>query len=356
MIFAKTPLAVVAAVAAFAAPCAAQTVAPFYAGTYTFSDLGSITDVPPSYGGLTLKYDNPFVLLIGGGANGSLGAIYAVQLTRDSANHITGFAGPATLFAEAAYNDGGVAYGPGNVLFLARWPVNQLGQTKPGSVLTDRIIDMAPFGVESSVSSINFVPQGFPGAGRMKLTTYSGGQWSDVTIAPDGAGTFDVTAVTEVPASRLPGAPEGFAFVPLGSPLFVNPSMVVSEYGAGTVAAYELDASGNPVIGTRRDFITGLSGVEGAFIDPFTGDFLFSTFGGGNRVIVVRGFFPPPQCYANCDGTLVAPYLNVNDFICFQTKFSQGDPYANCDGSTVPPVLNVNDFICFINAYAQGCF
>ena len=38
-----------------------------------------------------------------------------------------------------------------------------------------------------------------------------------------------------------------------------------------------------------ENFITGLSGAEGAFIDPLTGDFLFSTFG-GNRVILVTGF------------------------------------------------------------------
>ena len=29
--------------------------------------------------------------------------------------------------------------------------------------------------------------------------------------------------------------------------------------------------------------------------------------------------------------------------------------YANCDGSTIAPVLNVNDFQCFLNAYAAGC-
>jgi hypothetical protein len=60
-------------------------------------------------------------------------------------------------------------------------------------------------------------------------------------------------------------------------------------------------------------------------------------------------------CYANCDGSTVAPILNVSDFICFQTKYAAGDAYANCDGSTVPPVLNVSDFICFQTKYAQGC-
>lgn len=66
-----------------------------------------------------------------------------------------------------------------------------------------------------------------------------------------------------------------------------------AEFSAGNVATYELDAMGNPIVGTRRDFITGLSGAEGAFIDPVTGDFVFSTFGGGNEVLVVQEFAVP---------------------------------------------------------------
>jgi hypothetical protein len=62
-----------------------------------------------------------------------------------------------------------------------------------------------------------------------------------------------------------------------------------------------------------------------------------------------------PPCYANCDGSTSQPILNVNDFICFQTKYAAADPAANCDGSTAEPTLNVNDFICFQSAYAAGC-
>jgi hypothetical protein len=60
-------------------------------------------------------------------------------------------------------------------------------------------------------------------------------------------------------------------------------------------------------------------------------------------------------CYANCDGSTASPVLNVNDFICFQTKFAANDPYANCDGSTLAPILNVNDFVCFQQRFAGGC-
>lgn len=62
-----------------------------------------------------------------------------------------------------------------------------------------------------------------------------------------------------------------------------------------------------------------------------------------------------PPCFANCDGSSVAPVLNVNDFVCFQARYAAGDPGANCDGSTVQPILNVYDFICFQNRYAIGC-
>ena len=58
--------------------------------------------------------------------------------------------------------------------------------------------------------------------------------------------------------------------------------------------------------------------------------------------------------FAQQSGT-ASPVLNVNDFICFQTKYAAGDSYANCDGSTTPPILNVNDFICFQTSFAAGC-
>jgi len=31
-----------------------------------------------------------------------------------------------------------------------------------------------------------------------------------------------------------------------------------------------------------------------------------------------------PSCYANCDQSTAVPFLNVNDFICFQSAFAAG--------------------------------
>jgi hypothetical protein len=69
-------------------------------------------------------------------------------------------------------------------------------------------------------------------------------------------------------------------------------------------------------------------------------------------------------CYANCDMSTSAPLLNVDDFICFVSAFSEAQAlpysgqvghYANCDASTVVPVLNVLDYLCFIEQFAAGC-
>ena len=269
-------------------------LSPPFGGSYSISDLGAPAGVPTRFGGLTLKAGTTDKLLLGGAANGSDGALYEVTLARDPQGHISGFVGTATRAADAAYNDGGVIYGPGNVLFLARWPNNELGQTKPGSAITDKIIPLTPLGIESSLASLLFVPPGLPGAGRLKLASYGGGAWYDATVTPDGSGTYDLVGPKEVTTSRLSGGPEGFVYVARGSAQFPKPSLIVSEYGADQVATYAVDSDGDPIVSSRRTMITGLDGAEGAFIDPVTGDYLFSTFGSTNRVIVVKGFSKPP--------------------------------------------------------------
>lgn len=281
----------------------AQTLGPDFSADYSAFSLGSVPGLPTSYGGLTFLDNN--TLLIGGGANTAGGRLYTVSVTRDLSGSINGFGSSAQLYGGAsstigAYNDGGVAFGPNGVLFTARWPVNGLGQTLPGSTGEDKIIDLAPLGVATSLSAINFVPAGFGGAGLIKLVSYGGGQWYSASLTPDGSGTFDLTGLAQVDldagapgVQSLPGGPEGFVYIPAGNAGFGVNSMLVSDYSAGSVSAYEVDSLGNPVLATRRNFLSGLFGAEGAAIDPVTGDFFFSTFGGSNQVVRVSGFTAP---------------------------------------------------------------
>jgi hypothetical protein len=277
------------------ANCAALgvTVAAPFAGTYTCHDLGPVPGVPPQkYGGLTLTTDDCSTkLLIGGAANFPEGKIYAVTVVRDAAGHISGFQGTASVFADAPWNDGGLTYGPEGVLFATRWPRNELQQTRPGSAAADKVTDLTALGVQHASASLNFVPRGLPGAGALKLVSWSGGQWYTLGLRADGAGMFEVTGATAGPP--LPGGPEGFVYVARGSPLFTADSMLVSEWSANQIAVYEIDGKGDPRLPTRRNLLTGLHGAEGAYRDPATGDFFFSTWGQeADRVIVVRGFAP----------------------------------------------------------------
>ncbi len=280
---------------------AAIIVDPIFASDYTITDLGSIAGLPTNYGGLVFKAGDPNTLLIGGAANQNVGRIYEVPVIRDGLGNITGFGAPVVFGSVGEFNDGGIAYGPGGVLFTAQWPINMLGQTKPGSTDEDKIINLTSIGTPTtiggvSISALNFVPAGFAGAGQFKIVTYASGNWYDVVLTPDGSGTYDIVSATlEV---TLPGGPEGFVFIDdAGNPGFSVDSLLMSDYASGRISAYELDANGDPILATRRDFITGLTGAEGAVIDPVTGDFLFSTFGGGSRIIRVDGFSAPaPAC------------------------------------------------------------
>ncbi|MBI2571342.1 MAG: hypothetical protein HYV63_30415 [Candidatus Schekmanbacteria bacterium] len=288
----------------FHAPAApALTIDPYYANYYSVTSIGSVPGLPTQYGGLTFLDEN--TILIGGHANSSSGRLYTIAVVRGTDSHITGFSGTALQYGGAAsgigdYNDGGVAFGPGGVLFLGRWPKNEIGQVKPGTTDDEDQLAAGPEGAASSVSSVNFVPSGFGGAGRVKVMCWEAGQWYAATFSPDGSGTFNIGPYTMVDLDptvagnqAVSGGPEGFVYIRAGNALFAVNSMLISEYTAGAVGAYEVDGNGNPLVNTRRTFMSDLTGAEGATIDPVTGDFLFSTFGGGNQIAVVQGFLRP---------------------------------------------------------------
>jgi hypothetical protein len=279
-------------------PASAQSFGPDFSADYTLLDLGAPAGVPPNLGGVNFDPNDPNKLWIGGSANTSAGEIYSIDVNRDMTGKIVAFSGTATSIATAPRIDGGMTFGPSGVLFVTTFSDNRLLQYLPGSTAPDKTIDLSPLGVSSSTGTCQFVPAGFPGAGTFKIASYSASSWYDVALAPDGSGTFDIASVT--PTVNTGGGPEGIVYIPGGNPGFAVDSVLVSEYAAGRVRAYDIDGNGDPIVATRRDFLIGLSGAEGAVVDPVTGDFIFSTFGGGNRVIVVRGFSAPG---IHCTGT-----------------------------------------------------
>lgn len=267
--------------------------AEFQTAGYTLTDLGSIDQLPSRYGGLTIRPDQPNTLYIGGYANEGQGILYTVPLVRDPvSHHITGFGGPAVQYALAPNNDGGIFFAPNGTLLFTQYSMNHLGQILPDNTYITTLL--TDYGIASSVGSIVLVPAGYPGAGNLIIASYNGAIFYNVPYTIDGSGQYILANKTaEVSVVGIANGPEGIAYVPPGSIAFPNLSLAVSSYGDGTVMVFEVGNEGLPNTATAREMVTGLTGAEGALIDPVTGDFLFSTFGGGDKVIRISGFEAP---------------------------------------------------------------
>jgi len=325
---------VTALIMCLAASAQAQTLGPEFIGSYTILDLGTVDGVDPNYGGLVFDELDPNVLLLSGRANAQTAEIYALSVSRDKAGHVIGLSCEPPAFFSTAPGasggiDGGLDFGPSGVLFYSTYSDNHIGQILPGSTAPDRLIDLSPLGIAASTGTLRFVPPGFAGAGRLKIASYNSGRWYDTAVAPAGDGTFDIQVSRGF--VQLTGGPEGIVYIAGGNPGFANDSILLSRYQAGAVSAYEIDRNGDPIPETARVFISGLGGVEGAAIDPVTGDFFFSTFGGGNRVIRVSGFLAEAGCRSDLNGDGTVDGADLGDLLsAWDNPGGLGDLSGNC--------------------------
>ncbi len=214
----------------------AQAVDAFYSASYSISSLGSIAGVPPDYGGMIFKDSN--TLWVSGAAISSQGRYYAVPVTRGPDNHIISL-GSGSFLGFGNYNDGGIAFGPGGVLFYTEYPGNSIAEVLPPSYSGDyKTVGLTALGVASSVGALNFVPAGYNGAGQFKVVSHDTDEFYTVPLTSDGSGGYNLGAATLATTLNTCAGPcgsEGFVYVPLGSPLFASQSLLVTEYYSGTV-------------------------------------------------------------------------------------------------------------------------
>jgi hypothetical protein len=258
---------------------AAQSVLPPFDSTYQIVNLGAIPGTG-SYGGTAFLPTNPDVLMV---TTYPSTTVRAVPLVRNTQGFIIG-TGSATPVITIGGSDGGLAYGPNNVLFATWYGPNRMSQIKFGSTATDRVDDLAPLGINSaSVGACTFVPAGLPGAGRFKVCTWSSSAFHDVPLTPDGNGTYALgTASAPV---TLAGGVEGIVYAPAGAPL-IGGRLLACEWSPGNIAAYQVDAIGNPLPATRQVVVGGAGGLGGGAVDPITGELLF--LGGSGQLLILR--------------------------------------------------------------------
>jgi hypothetical protein len=279
----------------------AQVITPEFAADYSLMSLGSAPGVPANYGGVVINLDDPNSLLLGGAANAPGAAIYTVSLSRDANGHIESWGcAETTVYSTSPHIDGGLSFNSADVLFYTGYPINSVGQILPGGGAPAKVTALR--GVAASVGALAIVPEGFAGAGHLKLASYNAGFWYDAQLQPDGRGTYNIINVSA--PINIGGGPEGIVYVKGGNPQFPVDSVLISEFGTGQIVTYAIDGNGDPLVATKRTFISGLGGAEGAALDPLTGDFIFATFGGGNQVVVVRGFTVSESCVGDIDASL----------------------------------------------------
>jgi hypothetical protein len=263
--------------ASLASLATAQSVVAPFTGAMQVVNLGFPTNVF-NYGGTAFVPGNPNVILFG--AYGSA-QIMASVVSRDGFGRIDGV-GAATPVASVGGPDGGLAFGPGNVLFATWWPDNKISQFKPGSVVPDRVDDLSALGVSVSVGSCTFVPTGQPGAGRLKVVTWPSSEVYDVPLTPDGNGTYALGPIGA--PVQIANGPEGLVYASAALPLIAG-QLLVAEWNTGDIVAYQVDAIGNPIPGTQQTVVGGAVNPGGGAIDPLTGDAVFLS---GNGVLILR--------------------------------------------------------------------
>ena len=163
-------------------------------------------------------------------------------------------------------------------------------------------------------------PQGYPGGFlypqlviKLSTSTHTPDQLStnmDANIGPDVrtvySGPYTLPALSGGPAPR---AFDMVITLQTPFPYTAGPLLmeVAGPIGPSLANAFYLDAEN-----TTGDAVSRV----------YTTSFLDQTFA-DTRGLIAR-LSAAGACYPNCDGSTTAPILNVNDFICFQTRFVQG--------------------------------
>jgi hypothetical protein len=274
--------------------CCAQaaTISPAYSTWYTVTDLGPIPGLPNQAGGMAFLAGDANTLLVAANSQFSSGLIDSIGVVRDAAGHITGFTGSAATVASAPYIGDSLVYGPGGILFYTDQFDHAIGEIKPGSTSPDKLATF-PFSVALGEGGVGFAPAGFAGSGSL-IVSNAHGQFCAPTMTADGLGTYDVATCTA--GETIGGSAAGFAWVPLGSPGFLSPAMLVAgSSGSAVIGVFLLDANGLPVPSSDR-LVTLEVGPLGGTFDPLTNDFFFVKNNGTLwDVLEVQGFAAPEQ-------------------------------------------------------------
>lgn len=214
------------------------------------------------------------------GVNGNQqnSALFTAPVLRDPVTQrIVGF-GQSSFAMLTPYIDAGTEIGPNGHRFFSEFPVTNLGE-----IVGNGVVHHPLPGVIGTTGGMTFIPAGFPNAGALLVSSFSGNQVFLVTTAPGPNGTLvpqSASVYCTLPVNLL----EGIRFIPSGP---YAGDLLVCDFNSpnGTLWRVDIDnATGLPVGGALASvcvpFITNLPAEDGLAFDPVTGDFLVTDWNG----------------------------------------------------------------------------
>lgn len=275
-----------------------------YKPFYQAYDLGTVPaqggGVLPRLGGLVISPEDPLLAYVIGPSEVPGAQLHSIGIERGPCGHIIGFKGEAQLVLMAPYLDL-MVNGPKGIAFISHYPTRELSQYIAGQPGLASTIDLEALGMESiySPGGINFVPPGYPDAGQLRIAGFkidhqgtSG--WYRATLEYQDP-AYTITALSKT--VDVPNGPGGFAYIPVGSPLFPEQRIIMTEWTSApqAVSSYAVDAAGDPIPATRKPFFTSFVKPWGSYFEPETGDYIFLQWENQpDHVYIVQGFVPPP--------------------------------------------------------------
>lgn len=276
-------------------------IAPDFRSQYSCEVVGSVPGVVGGCGGDSSGWMGPVLthpkhqeLIWVANYCWAGGAVYELQLARGSDCRIHGFASATAekLFDAPEMSIGGVGLLDQDILFYAGFTARTLHQRKTngsGITLVTELAELSSHPLALLVSA-TLVPPGMPGAQRLKLMDAEG-SWYDLPYTKPDSDLLSVDTVQRRLGLNLEASPLGVAYVEAGNFGFPQPGLLLvhSKVSNQEVLAYDVDSQGDPLLGSRRVFASGLPGApKGAWVDPWSGDFLFGNAVSG-LLIAIHG-------------------------------------------------------------------
>jgi hypothetical protein len=285
--------------------------------TMVLYTLGSAPGIAAQYGneityqGIAITADN--LLLAIGNAASAVQTIWSVPVVRSISGHITNFGNP-TAFAQVISGDqssfgnimaGGLIATGGGLLYTTQG-YSYIGQSKNGS---SSLIDVTSTG--AFTGGLQYVPNGFAGAGNLKMSSIAG-TWYTVNLS-GGLGSYTLGSTTQynpLKADNSSIAAYSFDYMPADA-TFLSARIVLGDANTQQLDAYGIDQYGNPCPTCTPvvHLVTSDIGLGyGVARDPVSGDILFTTQNNDIWLVSDTAVVPEPGTVALAMGGLLMLY------------------------------------------------